>query len=236
MKKSERLLQLLVLLRGKRRASTAAELAERMQVSERTIYRDIQSLILSGVDIVGEAGVGYLLQPGSEVPPLMFTEKELEALVLGIRLVKAWGDDEIIGAAENAQTKIKAVLPERIQQAHENKSTKYLVPDYKRKHRLQYSELIREAIDHFQVIRLTYMDEKKVESTRNINSLGLMFWGEAWTVVSWCQLRDDYRLFRLDRIIAADLLNENFEISEKCSFAHYVSNYEIAVSTRFWDS
>lgn len=236
MKKSERLLQLLVLLRSKRRASTAAELASRMGVSERTIYRDIQSLILSGVDIVGEAGVGYLLQAGSEVPPLMFTEKELEALVLGIRLLKGWGDDELIAAASNAQSKIQAVLPVRVLQSHEHKSTKYLVPDFNRQARVQFSELVREAIDKTQAIKIHYLDEKQNKTTRKINPLGLIFWGQAWTIVSWCQLRDDYRLFRLDRIVFAELLNEVFETTRSSSFAHYISNYEAEVSTGFWDS
>ncbi len=128
MKKSERLLQLLILLRGKRSAITAEELAERLQVSQRTVYRDIQSLLMSSVDIAGEAGVGYCLQPGTGIPPLMFTEEELEAVVLGIRWVKSAGDDELVAAAETAKDKIRAVLPERVLQRHEHKATKYLVP------------------------------------------------------------------------------------------------------------
>lgn len=236
MRKSERLLQLLVLLRGKRRASTAAELATRMGVSERTIYRDIQSLLLSGVDIVGEAGVGYVLKPGSEVPPLMFTEQELEALVLGVRLVKGWGDDKLVRAAETAQSKIQAVLPQQILQSQETKLTKYLVPDYKRTSRVQFSELIAEAIDGLVVIDIKYRDEAKKSSTRKINPLGLLFWGEAWTVVAWCQLRSDYRLFRLDRILEAKLLNEKFETSAEISLAHYLSNYEEDIAIGFWDS
>lgn len=236
MKKSERLLQLIVLLRGKRRASTAAELAEKMQVSERTIYRDIQSLILSGLDIVGEAGIGYLLQPGSEIPPLMFNEKELEALVLGIRLVKGWADDELVASAFTAQSKIKAVLPPRTLQRFENKTTKYLVPDYKRKSRLRHSELLREAIDSKNVVDIHYGDEKENKSMRKINPLGLMFWGEAWTIVAWCQLRKDYRLFRLDRIDSAALSKETFEITDDCSFPDYLSRYEADISTDFWDS
>lgn len=236
MKKSERLLQLLVLLRSKRRASTAGELAARLQVSERTIYRDIQSLMLTGVDIQGEPGVGYMLQPGSEVPPLMFSEKELEALVLGIRLVKGWGDDDLIAAAENAQSKIQAVLPERTLHIHENKLTKYLVPDYKRRERVQHSELLRAAIDSNKVVEIAYGDVSQKTSTRKINPLGLLFWGETWTVVAWCQLRDDYRLFRLDRIKKADLLNEIFEVSDQRSLSHYLKNYDVDVSTKFWDS
>lgn len=235
MRKSERLLQLLVLLRGRRRASTANELANRLQVSERTIYRDIQSLQLSGVDIVGEAGVGYCLQPGSGIPPLMFNEKELEALVLGIRLVKGWADDEMCEAANTAQDKIKAVLPPQIQQAHEHKLTKYLVPDYKRQSHVKFSELIRSGIDSTIVIEIDYCDEKEKASTRRVKPLGMMFWGAKWTLVAWCQLRDDYRLFRLDRIEDAKLTDETFNSSASCSFEHYVQQYGPDISTGFWD-
>ncbi len=236
MKKSERLLQLLVLLRGRRMAITANELANRLQISERTVYRDIQSLILSGVDIEGEAGVGYRLLPGSGIPPLMFNEKELEALVLGIRLVKGWADDELVAAADSAQNKIKAVLPDRTLYEHERKSTKYLVPDYKRRNRIKFSEEIRTAIDGNRVLQIDYQDENGKPSTRMVNPLGMMFWGAAWTVVAWCQLRNDYRLFRLDRIETAHLLEETFATSATCNFEHYASQWEQDVSTGFWDT
>ena len=235
MRKSERLLQLLVLLRGRRRASTANELANRLQVSQRTIYRDIQSLLLSGVDIVGEAGVGYCLQPGSGIPPLMFNEKELEALVLGIRLVKGWADDELCAAASTAQDKIKAVLPPRIQQVHEHKLTKYLVPDYHRQSHVKFSEVIRSSIDSTRVLEIEYSDEKSKASTRTIKPLGLVFWGAKWTLVAWCQLRDDYRLFRLDRIADAKPTKELFSTSQSCSFENYVQQFGPEISTGFWD-
>ncbi len=235
MKKSERLLRLLVLLRGRRRAITAMELADRLEVSERTVYRDIQSLIATGVNIDGEAGVGYCLRPGSDIAPLMFDAKELEALVLGIRLLKGWADDELIASANRAQDKIKAVLPPHMQQEHERKTTKYLVPDYKRHSALKFSEPLREAIDSQQVATIHYADEQGNSSERNIESLGLMFWGSAWTVVAWCQLRNGYRLFRLDRIESLNVLDETFETNEQKSFANWVNQYEDNVSTGFWD-
>lgn len=235
MRKSERLLQLLVLLRGRRRASTANELANRLQVSQRTIYRDIQSLLLSGVDIVGEAGVGYCLQPGSGISPLMFNEKELEALVLGIRLVKGWADDELCAAASTAQDKIKAVLPPQTQQAHEHKLTKYLVPDYHRQTHAKFSEIIRSGIDSNTVIKIEYRDEKENASSRRLKPLGLMFWGAKWTLVAWCQLRDDYRAFRLDRFADAKLTEESFNTSANCSFENYVQQFGPEISTSFWD-
>lgn len=235
MKKSERLLQILVLLRGRRRAVTAKELSERMEVSERTIYRDIQSLIATGVSIDGEAGVGYCLRPGSDIAPLMFDAKELEALVLGIRLLKGWADDELIASANSAQDKIKAVLPPQMQQEHETKTTKYLVPDYKRHYLSKFSETLRAAIDENRIVSISYLDEKGKTSERDIECLGLMFWGAAWTVVAWCRLRTAYRLFRLDRIENLELLEDKFETSEEKSFANWVSQYEDSVSVGFWD-
>lgn len=235
MRKSERLLQLLVLLRGRRRASTANELANRLQVSERTIYRDIQSLQLSGVDIAGEAGVGYCLQPGSGIPPLMFNEKELEALVLGIRLVKGWADDELCAAASTAQDKIKAVLPPHTQQTHEHKSTTFLVPDMHRQKNSKFSEVLRRGIETQTLLTLEYSDEKENPSTREVKPLGMMFWGSRWTLVAWCQLRDNYRLFRLDRIAHAQLLKKNFSTSATCSFENYIRQYVPDISTSFWD-
>ena len=218
MKKSERLLQLLTLLRGRRRAVTAQTLAQRLQVSERTIYRDIESLVLSGVSIEGEAGVGYSLRPDSDIPPLMFDPHEIEALMLGVRLMKAWSDDELIEAATRAQDKIKAALPAKMQQELERKYTKYLVPDFKREYLLRNSEPIRAAIDAKQVLEIQYNDEQGNSSERKIECLGLMFWGSAWTVVAWCQLRDDYRLFRLDRIAALAATDEYFHTLDEKSF------------------
>ena len=112
MSKSERLFELLTLLRAKRYAVTAKELADTMQVSERTIYRDIQSLLNSGVPIQGEAGVGYMLQAGSHLPPLMFSEKEMMALELGMRMVRAWSDAELADASRSASAKILSGLPD----------------------------------------------------------------------------------------------------------------------------
>jgi len=235
MNKSERLLQLMVLLRGRRTAVTAEELAGRMQVSVRTVYRDIQSLILSGMDIEGEAGVGYCLRPGSGIPPLMFNENELEALMLGIRLVNGCGDDELRAGANAARDKIIAVLAPQSLQRYQNKHTKFIVPGSYRELRTQYSELIREAIEQCQVIQIEYGDEKEALSFRKINPLGMVFWSPNWTLAAWCQLRRDYRLFRLDRIKTATVLDETYQITDTCNFEHYLSQYDTDISTGFWE-
>src|SRR5205085_5312646 len=116
MRRADRLFQIVTKLR-RRGAVTAAQLAEALVVSERTIYRDVRDLVLSGVPIQGEAGVGYALPRGFDLPPLMFTEEEIEALVLGARMVQAWADKRLARAAEDALAKIEQALPPRLQRS-----------------------------------------------------------------------------------------------------------------------
>ncbi len=234
MNKSERLLQLLTLLRSRRRAITAKELADRMSVSERTIYRDVQSLVLSGVAIEGEAGVGYQLQPGASVPPLMFTEQEVEALMLGIRMVKALADDEVLEHSNTALDKIKAVLPDRMMHELNHKHTKYLIPDYGRKQRAANLDVIRSAIECFSVCNIEYLDAKERKSSRSVYPLGLVFWGSNWTLISWCCLRQAYRSFRVDRVVEFCATEENFQTGPELSLKHYLQFYDENVSTDFW--
>ncbi|EKY4879169.1 TPA: helix-turn-helix transcriptional regulator [Vibrio vulnificus] len=225
MSKSERLFELLTLLRSKRYAVTAKQLAETMEVSERTIYRDIQSLIHSGVPIQGEAGVGYLLQSGSHLPPLMFTEKEMMALELGMRMVRAWSDAELADASRSASIKILSVLPDKLKQQVED--FPLIVPEFH-----TYSEtakrgqLLRHAIEHHFKVSLDYQDENGQITERKIQPLGQFFWGKVWTLVAWCELRQDYRQFRLDRIQALRMHDEEFETTASKSLKHYLAQYE----------
>lgn len=225
MNKAERLLQLLTLLRARRSVVTARILAEYLGVSERTIYRDIQSLVLSGIAIEGEAGVGYRLQPGSSVPPLMFTGEEIEALLLGVRMVQGWGDDELVQSADSALQKIRSVLPDRTIHNQNHQKATLLVPELHRVERARHGAQLRRAIKHKQVVRLEYRDENEVSSSRDINPLGLVYWGAAWTLVAWCQLRQDHRLFRLDRIKTAELREQTFEIEPYQTLATYIRQY-----------
>lgn len=226
MNKAERLLQLLTLLRARRSVVTARTLAEHLGVSERTIYRDIQSLVLSGVAIEGEAGVGYRLQPGCSLPPLMFTSEEIEALLLGVRMVQGWGDDELVQSADSALQKIRAVLPDRMIHNQNHQKATLLVPEMYRVERAQHGALVRRAIKRKQVIWLEYQDEKDASSSRYINPLGLVYWGAAWTLVAWCQLRNDHRLFRLDRIKTAELREQTFEIEPHQTLQTYIRQYK----------
>lgn len=209
MRKAERLFQLVTLMRGRRLAVTAQDLAAHLSVSERTIYRDMQALSLSGVPIEGEAGIGYRIRSGFDIPPLMFTEAELEALVIGARMTQAWTDSDMAAAATTAMQKIAAVLPPSMQHVLEDEVMQ--VPDFhvntEVAERLQQ---IRQAIKQKQLIHLEYRRADQECSQRQIRPLGLFYWGATWTLVAWCELRDDFRQFRLDRILALQILTQHF--------------------------
>lgn len=224
MRKAERLFQLITLLRGRRLAITAKHLAETLEVSERTIYRDIQALMLSGVPIEGEAGVGYRLERHFELPPLMFTSEELLALILGSKMVKTWGDSAAARGAVSALDKITAILPDNIKQ--QDQSNLLLVPEF-----LQNKELailasdIRKSVENSQSLYIEYQDEQKRFSERHIEPLGLVYWGGKWTLVAFCLLRQDYRAFRIDRIQSLTQTNKQFAKSETKSLQHYLSRF-----------
>lgn len=190
-------------LRGGRLV-TAGQLAERLEVSQRTIYRDVADLIGSGVPIEGEAGVGYVMRQGYDLPPLMFTRDEVAALVAGARLVRAWGGTAMAEAAQEALVKIEAVLPETARaRAGE-------VPVYAMQ-APEMTDTLRALLDRVEAMadarkaaEIAYCDEAGSETRRRIRPLGLFFWGKVWTLVAWCELRGDFRMFRIDRIAAIE--------------------------------
>src|SRR5262245_3595483 len=208
MRRADRLFRIVQLLRG-RRFLTAAQLGERLEVSERTVYRDIADLTASGARILGEAGVGYRLDRGFDLPPLMFDADEIQALVLGARMVEAWGDLELREAARAALEKIHAVLPGERRASLEQTalfSLGFHVTPAVRAHVGQ----LRKAITDRKKLALVYEAAPDAVTERTIRPLGLYFWGGTWTVGGWCELRADYRNFRLDRIRQAVTLPEQF--------------------------
>ncbi|MEZ5810036.1 MAG: YafY family protein [Rhizobiaceae bacterium] len=198
MRRADRLFQIVQHMRGGRLV-TAQRLAEWLEVSERTIYRDIADLQSTGVPIDGEAGVGYILRSGFDLPPLMFTRDEIVALVTGARMVRAWGGASMARAALEALVKIEAVLPES--ERDRVARTEIHVPGNEMsagdRERLDSLERAVEARD---TLSIAYTDLEGAASRRDIRPLGLWFWGKVWTLVAWCELRDDFRVFRLDRI------------------------------------
>jgi predicted DNA-binding transcriptional regulator YafY len=223
MHRAERLFQLLNLLRNRRTVMTARQMSEHLHVSERTIYRDIQALSLSGVPVEGEAGVGYRLQRHFQLPPLMFDRQEVEALLLGARMVSGWGDEQMARSANNAIQKILAVLPDHLRHSDEN--LPLLVPTYDDYQKIYtaHSQTIREAIRLQRQVIIDYVRADEQFSSRQIEPLGLIFWGKVWTLVAWCQLRDDYRVFRLDRIRQLATTQETFETNDQKSLKHYLN-------------
>lgn len=223
MRKAERLFQLVNFLRSRRGVVTANQIAQELEVSERTVYRDIQALSLSGVPIEGEAGVGYRIRPGFNLPPITFELDELEAIRFGVRMVQAWAGHDLSQSASRALEKIHAVLPESTHHALHQQMEKLIVPDMHKEVASQYSDEIRYAIKQNRKLKLAYSDESGNGTERVVWPFGLVYWGSAWTLVAWCQLRDDYRMFRLDRINLLEELEELFETSPEQSLEHYLS-------------
>ncbi|MGS0536922.1 helix-turn-helix transcriptional regulator [Pseudoalteromonas sp. SaAl2] len=220
MHKSQRLFQLVNILKSRRFAITAAELASRLNVSPRTIYRDIQHLQSSGVPVEGEAGTGYLIAH-YDLPPMMFNLEELQALLLGSKMVSAWTDPQLAAHAQSAITKINAVLPEHLKQQVEE--LPYLVSSFSHDESHQATTLLlRQAINCKNCVRLDYQDAKQQASLRDVEPLGLVYWGSKWTLIAYCQLRNDYREFRLDRIQTVAKLSELFATTTQKSLNHYM--------------
>lgn len=220
MRRADRLFQIVLLL-NRDRAVTARELAAALEVSERTIYRDVADLSASGVPVDGAAGVGYLMRKGYHLPPLMFDAEELAALALGSRMVRGWADPALGRAAERALLKIEAVLPtERRVGAGE---TAMIVPDFHVPPAMVAPlGILRGAIRDSRKLRFGYRRADGAGSRRTVWPLGLFFWGETWTLGAWCELRSEFRSFRIDRMTAPEVLDERFESVGGRSLEDYI--------------
>jgi len=201
MRRADRLFRLVQILRA-RRFATARMLAEALEVSERTVYRDVRDLSLSGVPIEGEAGVGYRLRRDYDLPPIMFDYEEVEALTAGARMVQAWSSPKLARAAQAALEKIAAALPNDRRIAMER--TRLYAPTFHVDPTLGLVlDTMREAIVASRRLTFAYRDVGGKESRRSVRPLGLYFWGERWTLAAWCEMRGDFRNFRLDRVAGA---------------------------------
>jgi len=208
MRRADRLFQIVQLIRG-RRLTTAAFLAARLEVSERTVYRDVAQLQHQGVPIEGEAGVGYRLGQGFELPPLMFTQGEANALVAAARLAQTWLDAGLAREVEGALGKILSVLSPAARASAE--SVALYAPAVGQgpaeQHRLQ---LLREAAQTRHKLALDYLDLADRPSQRVVRPLGCFYWGKVWTLSAWCETRQDFRGFRIDRIQRLQVLEQQF--------------------------
>ncbi|MGK9054306.1 helix-turn-helix transcriptional regulator [Neorhizobium petrolearium] len=206
--RSERLLALLQTLRRYRRPVSGAKLAADTGVSLRTLYRDIASLQAQGAPIEGEAGLGYVLRPGFMLPPMMFSEEEIEALVLGSRWVAKTADPRLAAGAVDALAKIAAVLPPGLKE--ELDASTLLVGVPRRREDKADLGLIRKAIRAEHVLELVYEDEKGAFTTRKVWPFALGFFDNVRVMVAWCELRQDFRHFRTDRMAAVVLTGKRY--------------------------
>lgn len=210
MRPADRLFQIVLQL-GRGRVVTAATLAQRLEVSERTIYRDMQNLMASGVPVEGEAGIGYRLHRSYQVPPMMFDQNEIQALILGAQVVKRVGDHDLVEAAERILDKVDAVLPQALRPQLSSQAV--VVPhfyDWQSPETTQTLGQVRDAINERRRLFLSYRDAAGEETERIVWPFTLLYWGYGWAAGCWCELRQQFRTFRVDRIAQARSLTTPF--------------------------
>jgi predicted DNA-binding transcriptional regulator YafY len=209
MRRADRLFEIVQLLRRKK-ATRAADLAARLEVSERTIYRDISDMVSRGVPIDGAAGVGYILRPGFDLPPLMFNENEIEALLLGARIVQSWADPELAEAAATVMDKVAAVSPASLRQQLE--LVRLWAPaDHAREAITIDQAALRHAIRDQRKIQFTYQDLDGRSTERVVRPLIMAFYGPVWLLAAWCEHRNGFRVFRIDRMSTFSALETKFD-------------------------
>lgn len=222
MRRADRLFELVTLLRGRRFAVTGQALAEALEVSLRTVYRDVADLQAQGVPIEGEAGVGYRLSPSFDLPPVMFDREEVLALLVGGQLAQAFTDPVLAAAARRAEAKIRAILDDAALARAD--ATPYRAPvipaDAPMRERHQ---TIREACEARRKLRLRYRDAGGAPSRRTVWPLGLVAWTGRWTLLAWCETREAYRNFRFDRIERLEVREEVFPARPDRNLEHFIS-------------
>jgi len=208
MRRADRLFQIVQLIRG-RRLTTAAFLAQRLEVSERTVYRDVADLQHQGVPLEGEAGVGYRLGAGFDLPPMMFTQDEAKALVASVRMAQVWLDPALSQGAQDALGKILSVLPADARVAAE--ALAIYAPQGGLPQAAQRTlQTLREAVHERRKVFINYRDLADKPSERTVRPLGCFYWGKVWTLAAWCEQRNDFRSFRVDRVVQVRRLEEQF--------------------------
>ncbi|MEM8750620.1 MAG: YafY family protein [Pseudomonadota bacterium] len=220
MRRADRLLQIIQILRREKGPVAGTRMAEELEISLRTLYRDMVSLEASGVPVRGEAGVGYVLDDGFDMPPLMFTANELEAIMLGARMIDGRVDDALSQAARDAVAKIAAVVPSELRDSLIN--APLFAPMYQRPTETTINMAdVRRALRSEAQIRISYRDLNGNESERVIWPVLLSFFRNASVLVAWCTLREDFRSFRLDNMTTLELLPERSPKPRRTLFAQW---------------
>lgn len=224
MRRTDRLFELLQLFRDGR-FWRGRDLAERLETSLRTFYRDIDTLVVSGVPIEGERGVGYILREPIFLPPLSLSTAELEALHLGVELVSRMGDSALSDAAARLKTKIGAVAPTSQRGANPAGAVSVLAPAPTGPQR--FLPILRDAIKTHALLDMTYHRLDGVLSDRAVRPLHLEFWGQAWTLTAWCEARSDFRVFRADRIEAVSSRGGAFRAEAGKTYQDYLAQLRV---------
>ena len=209
MRRADRLFRIVEYLKARREAVTAEEIAQEMELSIRTIYRDIADLRSSGVPVIGEAGIGYLLNRDYVVKPLMFSVEELDALSLGAQMLESWGDVAIARSARQAMDKITAVLPAALAEDADRCASYACATRSKPAISIDLTSL-RRAIRSKHWVEICYRDESGSQSQRRIRPLCLVFIAPVWLLPAWCEMRQDFREFRVDRMASMQVTQEQF--------------------------
>jgi predicted DNA-binding transcriptional regulator YafY len=230
MRRADRLFRIVQFLRKRRRAVTARVIGDEFGVCTRTVYRDIQDLIDSGVPILGEAGVGYVMDKAYLLPPIMFDIDELEAIALGITMVKSWTDETFARRAGAALEKIHDVLPAQLLDRIQQLVLFSLPSQAKIPWEVSFSD-IRECIRRKQKVQFAYSDERGCSTTRTVRPLAMVFFGPVWLMVAWCEKRRDFRNFRLDRMKDLELSQEFFVDEADKTLQRYVESTVCDVRT-----
>ena len=214
LRRADRLFDILRILRSAKAPVTAASIADELEVTVRTIYRDVATMQARRIPIEGAAGIGYVLRRGFDLPPLMFTEDETEAIAVGVRMLARTGDPGLQKAAESVLSKVTLVVPDPLRE--------YLsaAPLYVSKSgapvpaRRDLPATIRHAIRDARKMRIAYEDGDGRRTLRVIQPFAVAYYVEATLICAWCELRNDIRHFRTDRVVSADVLDEGFAIPE----------------------
>lgn len=220
MRRTDRLFEIIQLFRGGR-LLRGQDIADQVEVSLRTVYRDIETLIASGVPIEGERGVGYLLREPIFLPPLTLSTTELEALHLGMEIVRQMSDSELSDGASRLLNKIDAVLPERRKGLNYLDNLSVFSGDVAAK--LSFLAIVRQAIAAKNLLDVAYVTLAGEPSQRVIRPLHVEYWGRVWTCTAWCQLRDDFRVFRIDRLQDCTLTGDHFKTEAGKSYQDYLA-------------
>ncbi|WP_331373689.1 helix-turn-helix transcriptional regulator [Sinorhizobium chiapasense] len=209
MRKASRLFEIIQILRLARKPVTAAEIAETLEVTPRSIYRDIAALQAMRVPIEGERGLGYVLRPGFDLPPLMFTIEETEAIVLALALLARTGDEELKAAARRVNQKITGAVPGPLRQAFQSQALHAWGTVAAPPPAIDLA-MVRRAIRDEQKLALDYRDELGRASERTVRPLALIYYSEHAMMVAWCELRQDIRNFRADRVEHCEPVDDFF--------------------------